>query len=61
MDEFFTTRMGKTWQQIVNEEYNSAVDIIVALPESNCERYKNYLVELTGGKVNIEDKGVEYV
>lgn len=53
--------LGDYEAKIVNEEYSSAVDIIVALPEANCERYKNYLVELTGGKIIIEDKGVEYV
>ncbi len=46
---------------IVSEEYGSEVDLIVALPETNSERYKAYLVEMTGGKIVIEDKGVEYV
>ena len=42
--------------KIVKEEYGSAVDIEVALPEENLERYKKYLIELTGGKITIEEK-----
>ena len=46
--------------KIINEEYTSEVNVTVALPESNAERYNKYLVELTGGKVVIEDGGTEY-
>lgn len=46
--------------KIINEEYTSEVNVTVALPEANAERYNKYLVELTGGKVVIEDGGTEY-
>lgn len=53
--------LGDFDAKIVSEEYNSAVDVIVALPDENAGRYQNYLVELTGGKIDVEDRGAEYV
>lgn len=53
--------LGDFEAKVVGEEYNSAVDVTVALPDENAERYKNYLVELTGGRISVEDKGSEFV
>lgn len=46
---------------IISEEYGSDIAILVKLPVGNTENYKKYLVELTGGKIEINDEGVEYV
>jgi len=46
---------------IISEEYGSDIAILVKLPVGNTDNYKKYLVELTGGKIEINDEGVEYV
>lgn len=46
--------------RIVSEEYGSAVDMVVAMPDDYSERYRKYLIELTGGKIEVEDMGVSY-
>jgi len=52
--------LGDFEAKVINEEYTSEVNVTVALPEANTERYSKYLVELTGGKIAIEDGGTEY-
>lgn len=46
---------------VVNEVYSDKVDIAIAFPSDLEDRVRNYLIELTGGKAQIEDMGLSYV
>lgn len=47
--------------QVVDEIYTDKVTVSIAFPSDCEERVRNYLTELTGGKVQIEDRGLAYV
>jgi len=46
--------------KIISEDYGSEVDIKLSLPEGLSNGFICFMVELTGGKVNIEDLGVSF-
>lgn len=47
--------------KIITEEYGTGVDLLIKIPVDNTENYIKYLVELTGGRIEVENRGVEYV
>lgn len=46
---------------VVDEIYSDKVNIAIAFPSDAEVRVRNYLTELTGGKAQIEDRGLAYV
>ena len=46
--------------KLLKEDYGTAVDITVALPEDMTERFKDYLTQISAGKIAADDEGTYF-
>ena len=47
--------------KIISEDYKNCIDIILAVPETMTERFKKYMIEITGADITINDEGTYFL
>ena len=45
----------------ISEDYGSAIDITLALPDGMYERFSKYMIEITGADITINDEGTYFL